>query len=87
MNKAISIMSYIAIALGVYLLGAIIYLFISQACCNSKYKYKITYSHGRFEGTNYTDTFQIQAGPSIKYIDEHNKEIVRYGSFGIEYNK
>ena len=85
MNKLTALdKSVIAMVIGC--IGAIIYIFASQAVHNSKYKYKIQYSHGRYDGTNYTDTFQIQAGPCIKYTDEHGTEVTRYGSFSIEPN-
>ena len=49
-----------------------------------KYKYKITYNSGRWSDTEYTDTFQVNPGPSIKYINEFGKEITRYGTYSIQ---
>lgn len=46
-------------------------------------KYRITYPHGSSSFWDYTDTFHIE-GNVIYYVDEHNKPVIRSGTYGIE---
>ena len=80
-------LGYLAAILTAFAIGVIVLTFIDEAQNNSKYKYTIGYSHGKWSGTDYTDTFEIQAGPSIKYVDEVGDQVIRYGTFSIQRTK
>ena len=73
------------VAFIVAILIAMVFSSLIFECRNeSKYKYRIYYNHGRWSGTDYTDTFEIQNGPSIKYTNDCNQQITRYGTFSIQ---
>ena len=80
-NKlAIYFLGFMIISLILFMIGTLVF-----ECKNEgKYKYKITYNSGRWSDTEYTDTFQVNPGPSIKYINEFGKEITRYGTYSIQ---
>ena len=55
------------------------------SCQNSTKKYRIEYSHGRYDMRDFTDTFTINNG-SITYKDEKNRQVTLYGTFSITKN-
>lgn len=65
-------------------IGATIY-YIAVGCIDTKHKYEITYNHGKYHWSDYTDTFNL-TNTSVSYTDERGAEVIRYGSFAIKKN-
>ena len=55
------------------------------SCIDTTHKYEVSYAHGRYTYSDYTDTFALTP-TSIRYRDENNEEVIRYGTFSITQN-
>jgi len=77
-------MKQIILILAVTLVLCGIYALIVR-CIDTTHKYEVSYAHGRYTYSDYTDTFALTP-TSIRYRDENDEEVIRYGTFSITQN-
>ena len=59
---------------------------ILDLCTDTEHKYEISYNHGKYSYSDYTDTFKLTP-TSIEYRDERGRQVVRSGTFSVRENQ
>ena len=73
----------LAILLGLF---ALVYS-ILWMCTDTEHKYRVDYSHGKYEWSDYTDSITYGPNQSIVYLDKHGTQVTRYGTYSIRRNE